>query len=161
MDFSAIYQAVQPYFTTGAIGTVLVGFIGLFCKGIKAFKEMKNTFKDTNAEAINRLQKALPSSLTVSLESITKTELAKLKSEITESIKNEFVEPIKANTELMQVMAEALAQSKLTPDEYKERIAKLLELDTVETTNSLKVELTTTTETEKASEKKSEEILVD
>ena len=143
MDFNSIYQAVAPYLGTGVIGTALVGLISIFCKGIKAFKEMKSTFKDTNAEAIERFRKALPSELTVSLETITKQEFSKIRAEIAGDIKEQFIEPIKANTELCRAMAEALAVSKLTPDAYKEKIKEMLDLPEVETTNSLKVELNT------------------
>ena len=143
MDFNSIYQAVAPYLGTGMIGTALVGLIGIFCKGIKAVKEMKSTFKDTNAEAIDRFRKALPSELTVSLETITKQEFSKIRAEIAADIKEQFIEPIKANTELCRAMAEALAVSKLTPDAYKEKIKEMLDLPEVETTNSLKVELNT------------------
>ena len=143
MDFNSIYQAVAPYLGTGVIGTALVGLISIFCKGIKAFKEMKSTFKDTNAEAIDRFRKALPSELTVSLETITKQEFSKIRAEIAGDIKEQFIEPIKANTELCRAMAEALAVSKLTPDAYKEKIKEMLDLPEVETTNSLKVELNT------------------
>lgn len=141
MDFNSIYQAIAPYLGTGVIGTALVGLIGIFCKGIKAFKEMRSTFKDTNAEAIERFTKALPKDLTVSLETITKQEFSKIKTEIATEIKEQFIEPIKANTELVRAMAEALAISKLTPDAYKEKIKEMLDLPEVETTNSLKVEL--------------------
>ena len=143
MDFNSIYQAVAPYLGTGVIGTALVGLISIFCKGIKAFKEMKSTFKDTNAEAIDRFRKALPSELTVSLETITKQEFSKIRAEIAADIKEQFIEPIKSNTELCRAMAEALAVSKLTPDAYKEKIKEMLDLPEVETTNSLKVELNT------------------
>lgn len=143
MDFNSIYQAVAPYLGTGVIGTALVGLIGIFCKGIKAFKEMKSTFKDTNAEAIDRFRKALPNELTVSLETITKQEFSKIRAEIAADIKEQFIEPIKSNTELCRAMAEALAVSKLTPDAYKEKIKEMLDLPEVETTNSLKVELNT------------------
>lgn len=143
MDFNSIYQAVAPYLGTGVIGTALVGLISIFYKGIKAFKEMKSTFKDTNAEAIERFRKALPSELTVSLETITKQEFSKIRAEIAADIKEQFIEPIKANTELCRAMAEALAVSKLTPDAYKEKIKEMLDLPEVETTNSLKVELNT------------------
>lgn len=143
MDFNSIYQAVAPYLGTGVIGTALVGLISIFCKGIKAFKEMKSTFKDTNAEAIERFRKALPSELTVSLETITKQEFSKIRAEIAADIKEQFIDPIKSNTELCRAMAEALAVSKLTPDAYKEKIKEMLDLPEVETTNSLKVELNT------------------
>ena len=164
MDFNSIYQAVAPYLGTGVIGTALVGLIGIFCKGIKAFKEMKNTFKDTNAEAIDRFRKALPSELTVSLETITKQEFSKIRAEIAADIKEQFIEPIKSNTELCRAMAEALAVSKLTPDAYKEKIKEMLDLPEVETTNSLKVELNTEekeTNGEAAGTKSENKILVD
>lgn len=164
MDFNSIYQAVAPYLGTGVISTALVGLIGLFCKGIKAFKEMKSTFKDTNAEAIDRFRKALPSELTVSLETITKQEFSKIRAEIAADIKEQFIEPIKANTELCRAMAEALAVSKLTPDAYKEKIKEMLDLPEVETTNSLKVELNTEekgTNEEAPGTKSENKILVD
>lgn len=164
MDFNSIYQAAAPYLGTGIIGTALVGLIGIFCKGIKAFKEMKSTFKDTNAEAIERFRKALPSELTVSLETITKQEFSKIRAEIAADIKEQFIEPIKANTELCRAMAEALAVSKLTPDAYKEKIKEMLDLPEVETTNSLKVELNTEekeTNGEAAGAKSENKILVD
>lgn len=164
MDFNSIYQAVAPYLGTGVIGTALVGLIGIFCKGIKAFKEMKSTFKDTNAEAIDRFRKALPSELTVSLETITKQEFSKIRAEIAADIKEQFIEPIKANTDLCRAMAEALAVSKLTPDAYKEKIKEMLDLPEVETTNSLKVELNTEekeTNGEAAGTKSENKILVD
>lgn len=154
MDFNSIYQAVAPYLGTGVISTALVGVIGLFCKGIKAFKEMRSTFKDTNAEAIERFKKALPSEMTVSLEAITKQEFSKIRAEIAADIKEQFIEPIKANTELCRAMAEALAVSKLTPDAYKEKIKEMLDLPEVETTNSLKVELNTDEKQESTEEKK-------
>lgn len=164
MDFNSIYQAVAPYLGTGVIGTALVGLIGIFCKSIKAFKEMKSTFKDTNAEAIERFRKALPSELTVSLETITKQEFSKIRAEIAADIKEQFIEPIKANTELCRAMAEALAVSKLTPDAYKEKIKEMLDLPEVETTNSLKVELNTEekgTNEETPGAKSENKILVD
>lgn len=164
MDFNSIYQAVAPYLGTGVIGTALVGLISIFCKGIKAFKEMKSTFKDTNAEAIDRFRKALPSELTVSLETITKQEFSKIRAEIAADIKEQFIEPIKANTDLCRAMAEALAVSKLTPDAYKEKIKEMLDLPEVETTNSLKVELNTEekeTNGEAAGTKSENKILVD
>ena len=164
MDFNSIYQALAPYLGTGVIGTALVGLIGIFCKGIKAFKEMKSTFKDTNAEAIDRFRKALPSEITVSLETITKQEFSKIRAEIAADIKEQFIEPIKANTELCRAMAEALAVSKLTPDAYKEKIKEMLDLPEVETTNSLKVELNTEekeTNGEAAGAKSENKILVD
>lgn len=164
MDFNSIYQAVAPYLGTGVIGTALVGLIGIFCKGIKAFKEMKSTFNDTNAEAIDRFRKALPSELTVSLETITKQEFSKIRAEIAADIKEQFIEPIKANTDLCRAMAEALAVSKLTPDAYKEKIKEMLDLPEVETTNSLKVELNTEekeTNGEAAGTKSENKILVD
>lgn len=164
MDFNSIYQAVAPYLGTGVISTALVGLIGIFCKGIKAFKEMTSTFKDTNAEAIERFRKALPSELTVSLETITKQEFSKIRAEIAADIKEQFIEPIKANTELCRAMAEALAVSKLTPDAYKEKIKEMLDLPEVETTNSLKVELNTEekeTNGEAAGTKSENKILVD
>ena len=164
MDFNSIYQAVAPYLGTGVIGTALVGLISIFCKGIKAFKEMKSTFKDTNAEAIDRFRKALPSELTVSLETITKQEFSKIRAEIAADIKEQFIEPIKANTELCRAMAEALAVSKLTPDAYKEKIKEMLDLPEVETTNSLKVELNTEekrTNEEAPGTKSENKILVD
>lgn len=164
MDFNSIYQAVAPYLGTGVISTALVGLIGIFCKGIKAFKEMKSTFNDTNAEAIDRFRKALPSELTVSLETITKQEFSKIRAEIAADIKEQFIEPIKANTDLCRAMAEALAVSKLTPDAYKEKIKEMLDLPEVETTNSLKVELNTEekgTNGETAGAKSENKILVD
>ena len=164
MDFNSIYQAVAPYLGTGVIGTALVGLISIFCKGIKAFKEMKSTFKDTNAEAIDRFRKALPSELTVSLETITKQEFSKIRAEIAADIKEQFIEPIKANTDLCRAMAEALAVSKLTPDAYKEKIKEMLDLPEVETTNSLKVKLNTEekgTNEEAQGTKSENKILVD
>jgi hypothetical protein len=164
MDFNSIYQAVAPYLGTGVIGTALVGLISIFCKGIKAFKEMKSTFKDTNAEAIDRFRKALPSELTVSLETITKQEFSKIRAEIASDIKEQFIEPIKANTDLCRAMAEALAVSKLTPDAYKEKIKEMLDLPEVETTNSLKVKLNTEekeTNEEAQGTKSENKILVD
>lgn len=164
MDFNSIYQAVAPYLGTGVISTALVGLIGIFCKGIKAFKEMKSTFKDTNAEAIDRFRKALPSELTVSLETITKQEFSKIRAEIAADIKEQFIDPIKANTDLCRAMAEALAVSKLTPDAYKEKIKEMLDLPEVETTNSLKVELNTEekgTNEEAPGTKSENKILVD
>lgn len=160
MDFTAIYETIAPYIGTSSIALGLITLIGFFFKGINTFKEMKKTFTDTNAEAIDRLKASLPESLVVSLETLTKQELSKIIEQIRETVEKEFIEPIKANDELIKAMAEALALSKLTPDEYKVKIKELLDLPEVETTNSLKVELNTveTTETTKTAENK---ILVD
>lgn len=142
MDFSEIYEIISPYVGTSSIAMAIIALIGFFFKAINTFKEMRSTFVDTNKEAIDRFKKALPDDLVISLEALTKAELSKIIDQIRETIAKEFIEPIKANDDLIKAMAEALAVSKLTPDEYKERIKTLLELPEVETTNSLKVELT-------------------
>lgn len=161
MDFTTIYNTIAPYIGTGSIAVGLLTLIGFFFKGINTFKEMRKTFTDTNAEAINRLKASLPETLTVSLETITKQELSKIIEQVRETVKNEFIEPIKANDELIKAMAEALAVSKLTTDEYKEKIKNLLDLPEVETTNSLKVEISTGSVTKIPATVSDNKILVD
>ncbi len=157
MDFNTIYAAIQPYVGTGTIGAGIIAVVAFCLKAVSVFKDMRNSFRDTNKEAIDRFKAALPSDLTISLEQITKQELDRIKGEIRGDIIENFITPIKANTELCRIMAEALACSKLIPDSQKEQIRDILALpdEKVETTASLKVSLVQ--EEAKKEEKKQEE----
>ena len=150
MDFNAIYQAIVPYLGTGAIATTIVTILALAFKVLKITKEAKSTFSNTHAESIAAFKKAIPESLYVSLESITKSELSKIITKIEEAVENKFLSQIKANTELTQAIASALVSLKAIPDSAKVKIAELLDIPEVETTESLKIDLLPVEETEKA-----------
>lgn len=149
MDFNAIYQAIVPYLGTGAIATTIVTILALAFKVLKITKEAKSIFSSTHAESIAAFKKAIPESLYVSLESITKSELSKIITKIEEAVENKFLSQIKANTELTQAIASALVSLKAIPDSSKVKIAELLDIPEVETTESLKIDLLPVEETEK------------
>ena len=141
MDFNAIYEVVKPYLGTGAIASGIITVIALAIKVIGVIKELRTSFSDTESEAIKAFKKAIPESLYVSVESLTKAELAKIKDEIAKLVDEKFLKQIKANTELTESIAAALLTMKAIPDSAKEKIAELLELKEPKTTESLKVEL--------------------
>jgi len=146
MDFNAIYEAAKPYIGTGAIASAIVTVIAFAIKVIGVIKELRASLVSTESEAIKAFKKAIPESLYVSVESLTKAELAKIKEEIAKLVDEKFLKQIKANTELTQAIAVALFSMKAIPDSAKEKITGLLKLKEPKTTESLKVELLPTDE---------------
>lgn len=146
MDFNAIYEVVKPYLGTGAIASGIITVIVMALKAVKVIKEVKASFISTESEAIKAFKKAIPESLYISVESLTKAELAKIKEETVKLIDERFLKQIKANTELTEAIAAALVSMKAIPDSAKEKITGLLELKEPKTTESLKVELLPTDE---------------
>ena len=144
IDFNTIFDAVAPYVGTGTIGTVIIGFLVLVIKIIKLGKEAKGLFSSVHAESIEILKKAFPEQIIVSVEPIVKTQIEKLKNEILEAVNTNWLDQITKNSELMQAIATALASMKSLPDSEKEKIAELLDIENIETTKSLKVELVPT-----------------
>lgn len=160
IDFNAIYEAVAPYLGTGTIGAVILGFLVLVVKILKLAKEAKGLFSSVHSESIEILKKAFPEQIIVSVEPIVKTQIEKLKNEILEAVNTNWIDQITKNSELMQVIATALASMKSLPDSEKEKIAEILKIDNIETTKSLKVELVPVS-VEPKKEVERETILVD
>lgn len=77
-----------------------------------------------------------------------------------EAVNTNWLDQITKNSELMQAIATALASMKSLPDSEKEKIAELLNIENIETTKSLKVELVPTTNIAEP-KKERETILVD
>lgn len=159
MDFNTIYEVIKPYLGTGAIASGVVAILFFALKVLGVVKEIKTTFTSTENEALNAFKKAIPKELYLSVETITKTELAKITEGIKQVVDQKFLSQIKANTELTQAIASALITMKAIPDSSKKEIAKLLELKEVETTESLKVELLPVEE--KTVELSTEKVLID
>ena len=159
MDFNTIYEAVKPYLGTGAIAGAIVTILGLVVKVLGFIKESKSLFESTQNEAINAFKKALPKELYISIETLAKTELNKITESIVSIVNDKVLGQIKANTELVQAIASALVTMRNIPDSAKVKIAELLEIKEVETTESLKVELLTIDE--KTEKKEDKTLLID
>lgn len=159
MDFNTIYEAVKPYLGTGAIAGAIVTILGLVVKVLGFIKESKSLFESTQNEAINAFKKALPKELYISIETLAKTELNKITESIVSIVNDKVLGQIKANTELTQAIASALVTMRNIPDSAKVKIAELLEIKEVETTESLKVELLTIDE--KTEKKEDKTLLID
>lgn len=163
MDFNAIFEKLYPIL--GVTGTAL--FIILCLAVYLVIKHFlnKNTATITNMSdiAVEAFKKALPKELYISLETIAKEELAKIKTEFTNAVEEKFINQIKANTELVQEIAKALCTLKAIPDSVKLEIAKLLDIEKPDTTESLKVELLPThqAEVQPIKAKKVESISID
>ena len=141
MDFNAFYESIKNYLDLGTIATVIVSILSIVAYLTKSVKNIKDSFSRTENEALKAFKAAIPKELYVSIESIAKKELAKITDEIKDIVDDKFLSQIKANTELTQAIAKALATMKSIPDSHKEDIAKLLEIGEIKTTGSLKVEL--------------------
>lgn len=140
MDFNAIYEVVQPYIGTGAMATAIITVLTIAFKVFSLIKEARRSFSSTHNEAVEVFKKALPKELYVSLESLTKSELAKITQTILEAVDKNWLAQIRENTELMQAIANAMLSMKAVPDSAKEKISELLDVK-AETTESLKLEL--------------------
>lgn len=140
MDFNTIYEAIKPYIGTGAFASAFITIISLAIKFASVIKDIRNKYKDTENEALKAFKQAIPNELYVKVESLAKTEFAKIVAEINAIVDEKFLAQIKENTELMQAIAQALCSMKTIPDSHKKQIGKLLEIKP-ETTESLKVDL--------------------
>lgn len=141
MDFNTIYEAIAPYLGTGAIAGAILTILGLAFKVLGFIKEAKGLFQNTQNEAINAFKKALPKELYISIETLVKGELEKITTQIVGAVNDNWLNQIKSNTELVQAIASALVTMRSIPDSSKVKIAELLNIKEVETTDSLKVEL--------------------
>ena len=159
MDFNAVYSQIMPYIGTGTIATIIIAVLAIIIKAKGALNDIRSAFKTTENEALKAFKNALPKELSISLEALAKTELAKITESINQVVNNKFLSQIKANTELMQAVASALITMKAIPDSAKKDIAKLLELKEVNTTESLKIELLPVQET--ANNYVTEKVLID
>jgi hypothetical protein len=104
-------------------------------------KQVKESWGNTESEALKMFKSALPKDLFINIESIAKKELGAIKEDLWNTINEKWLGQITQNTELMQAIATALIDNKTIPDSDKELIANLLNKDYVPTTESLKVEL--------------------
>jgi hypothetical protein len=141
MDFNVFYSQAAPFLGTGTIAGIIIAVFAIIIKAKGAINDIRSAFKITENEALKAFKNALPKELSISLEALAKTELAKITESINQVVNNKFLSQIKANTELMQAVASALITMKAIPDSAKKDIAKLLEIKDVKTTESLKIEL--------------------
>ena len=141
MDFNSIYEAIVPYLGTGAIAGAIITILGLAIKVLGFIKEAKGLFENTQNEAINAFKKALPKELYISVETLVKGELEKITTQIVGAVNDNWLKQIKDNTQLVQAIASALVTMRNIPDSSKLKIAELLDIKEVETTESLKVDL--------------------
>ena len=140
-DFNSIYETLAPYFGTSAIATFITVALAIAYKVFKIYKKAENFYTSTQAQTIEAFKKAIPKELYVSVETLAKGELSKLKTEIMGAINENWLKQISSNTELTKAIAVALMSIKSIPDSSKEAIANLLNVSQPETTESLKVDL--------------------
>lgn len=140
VDFTMIYEAVQPYLGTAGTATAIVGFLCMVLKVVNLAKQAKKTFSTVHAESIETIKKAFPEQIIVSIEPIVKNSVEKIKLEILDAVNTNWLNQITANNELMKAIGGALCTMKALPDSEKEKIADLLKIEDIETTKSLKVE---------------------
>jgi len=144
MDFTQIWASISPYVSAGAIGTVVTATIGIVVKVVAAVKSAKTQLVETKALAIDLFKTALPKDLTISIEKLAKTQLQSLTADVTQIINEQIIEPVRANTKLVQALAKAIASLRSVPESLRTEIATLVN-DTalVATTESVKLELNT------------------
>lgn len=141
MDWNAIYEAVSPYLGTTTIAAGIIAVLTLICKFVSFMKQAKAALSSTESEAIKAFKKAIPESLYLQVETLTKKELTAIVEEIKTLVDEKFLAQIKANTELTQAVAKALMSLKAMPDSTKEEIGKLLDIKPKDTKEAMKVEL--------------------
>ena len=141
MDFNAIYELVAPYLGVGGTATVITVLLTLVVKVIGFIKEAKNEVVIAKTSVVNMVKNALPSELTISIESMVKTELAKITTGITQAVEEKFLNQLRANTIITEEIAKALCSMKAIPDSVKNEILKLIDIKEPVTSQSLKVEL--------------------
>lgn len=162
MDFNELYAIISPYLGTTGIATLIIGLFTIAVKVSGLIKAAKKAFSSTHNEAVEAFKKAIPPEIYIKLETIAKTELAKIKTEFTEAVEEKFITQIKANTELCRMIGYALLSMKAIPDSVKEQMSAMLDIEQPDTTESLKVELLPNGPEEVKEEKKnSSEVYID
>ena len=141
MDWNTIYEAVSPYLGTTTIAAGLIAVLTVILKTVSFLKQAKATLSGTESEAVKAFKKAIPESLYLQVEALTKKELGAITEHIKEIVDEKFLAQIKANTELTQAVAKALMSLKAMPDSTKEEIGKLLDIKPTDTKEQIKVEL--------------------
>lgn len=141
MDWNTIYNAVSPYLGTTTITAGIIAVLTVIIKAISFLKQARAALASTESEAVKAFKKAIPESLYVQVETLTKKELGAITEHIKELVDENFLAQIKANTELTQAVAKALMSLKAMPDSTKEELGKLLELKPTDTAEAMKVEL--------------------
>jgi len=135
MDFTQIWASISPYVSAGAIGTVITATIGIVVKVVAAVKNAKTQLVETKAMAIELFKTALPKDLTISIQKLAKNELESLTSQVTQIINEQIIEPVRANTELTQALAKAVASLRSVPENLRTEIAALVNDTALVTTN--------------------------
>jgi hypothetical protein len=153
IDFNTIYEKFAPIVGTGTFATFITVALAIAYKVFKICKKAENTFTSTQALTIDAFKKAIPKELYVSVETLAKSELSKLKTEIMGAINENWLKQISSNTELTKAIAVALMSIKSIPDSSKEAIANLINISKPDTTESLKVDLIPIQEAETSAEK--------
>lgn len=141
MDWNTIYEAIAPYLGTTTIATGLITIFAVIIRFISFMKQAKQALSSTESEAIKAFKKAIPESLYLQVETLTKKELAAIVEQIKALVDEKFLAQIKANTELTQAIAKALLSQKAIPDSAKKELAELLEIQPKNTVDTMKVEL--------------------
>ena len=141
MDFSAILEKISPYLNLSTLSTFVVTALIFFLKNKGVMSGLNNKFDNLANQLADNIKKVIPEKVYLNIESLAKTELAKITANINEVINQEVLSQITANKEILKAIAEALCSMKSLPDSSKETISKLLEIENVETTSALKIEL--------------------
>lgn len=141
MDFNSIVETISPYLNLGTIATAIVSILVFIFKIKKEVKALKGNYLSFDNELLKAFKKAIPESVYVNIETLAKSELAKITENINKVINEKVLNQIKTNTELVKEIAKALCTMKAIPDTTKKEIANLLEIQDVETTAGLKVDL--------------------
>ncbi len=141
MDFNTIIEKITPYLNLSTIAFVIVTVLAFYLKIKNAISSISSKYGALSKELKASIKKVIPESVYLNIESLAKSELAKITENINKVINEEVLGQIKANTELVKAIAEALCTMKSLPDSSKKAIAEMLEIKNVETTESLKIEL--------------------
>lgn len=141
MDWDTIYEAIAPYLGTTTIATGLIAVFAAIIKFVSFMKQAKAALSNTESEAVKAFKKAIPETMYLQIEALTKQELGAITEHFKQMIDEKFLSQIKANTELTQAVAKALMSLKALPDSTKEEIGKLLNVKPSDTVQAMKVEL--------------------
>lgn len=153
MDFNALYEILAPYIGATGIGTLIVSAFAILVKCSGAIKTFINSFKDTNDMIAENIKKVIPSQLYVKIENVAKSEFAKMKTELLNTVEEKWIEQMKSNTEVIMAIASAMCSMKAVPDSQKELLSQYLNIEP-KTTDALVVDIIPNEEIKKSENKK-------
>lgn len=160
MDFNTLYEIVAPYLGATGVGTLIVGALTIFFKCWGAIKTFIGSFKDTSKMIEDSIKKVIPNQMYVKIETVAKTEFAKMRTELLSTVEEKWVNQITENTELMKAIALALSSMKAIPDSQKKILAGYLEIKP-KTTEALIIDLLPEETNSTSDKKETQKIIIE